>query len=150
MARRPLRAVPLGYAPPALRRLVGARDHDHCRVSGEGAAVGGHRRMLADSNYAADRLRLGQVSGRVLDDRLGELLVGEDVDRSLLEAGGGDLVAQRRRQTVDRRAVEDGDGDVAGLDRDAAAFRLAGQAVLVRLRLAGMVTAVAADQLANA
>jgi hypothetical protein len=89
----------LGYAPPALRRLIGASDHDHCRVSGEGAAVGGNRLMLADSDSVADRLRLGLVSGRVLDDRLGELLVGEDIDRALLEAGGGDLVAQRGRQT---------------------------------------------------
>jgi hypothetical protein len=89
----------LGYAPPALRRLIGPSDHDHCRVSGEGAAVGRNRLMLADSDSAADRLRLGLVSGRVLDDRLGELLVGEDIDRALLEAGGGDLVAQRGRQT---------------------------------------------------
>src|SRR3982074_2359881 len=64
----------LGYALPALRRLVGARDHDHCRVSGEGAAVGGHRLTLAGSDYAADRLRLGQVSGGVLDARFDELL----------------------------------------------------------------------------
>src|SRR5919204_2806345 len=142
MARRRVRAVALGYAPPALRRLVGASDHDHCRVSGEGAAVCGHQLVLADSDYATDRLRLGQVSRRVLDDRLAELLVREDVDRALLEAGGGDLLAQRRRQTVDRRAVEDGNGDVAGLDRGAVAFRLVGQAV------AGIVTA--AGQLRDA
>src|SRR5919198_6061342 len=150
MARRRVRAVALGYAPPALRRLVGASDHDHCRVSGEGAAVCGHQLVLADSDYATDRLRLGQVSRRVLDDRLAELLVRVDVDRALLVAGGGDLVAQRRRQTVDRRAVEDSNGDGAWFDRDAAAVRLARQADVVRLRLAGMVTAVAADQLTDA
>src|ERR671934_1904393 len=132
----------LGYAA-ALRRLVGASDHDHCRVSGEGAAVGGNRLTLADSDSAADRLRLGLVSGRVLDDRLGELLVGEVIDRALLEAGGGDLVAQPGRQMGNHRAVEDGNGDVAGRHRGAVAFRL-----VVRLRVAGVVTAaVVAGQL---
>src|ERR687888_2662594 len=132
-----------GLRAAALRRLVGASDHDHCCVSGEGAGVGGNRLTLADSERAADRLRLGLLSGRVLDDRLGELLVGEVIDRALLEAGGCDLVAQRGRQTGNRRAVEDGNGDVAGLDRGAAAFRLVGQAV-VRLRVAGSVTPIVA------
>src|SRR4051794_12772505 len=127
--------------PPALRRLVGASDHDHCRVSGEGAAAGANRLTLVDSDSAADRLRLGLVSGRVLHDRLGELLVGEVIDRALLEAGGGDLVAQHGRQTGNRRAVENGNGDVAGLDRGAVAFRV---------RVAGVVTAVVAGELADA
>ena len=109
----------------------------------EGAAVGGDRLPLADSGSAADRLRLGLVSGRVLDDRLGELLVGVVIDRALLEPGGGDLVAQRGRQTGNRRAVQDGNGDVAGLDRGAAALRLV---VAVRPRAAGTVTAVVAAQ----
>src|ERR671925_1772476 len=159
MARRPVRVWPcvsptrmaLGYAPPALRRLVGASDHDHCRVSGEGAAIGGNRLTPADADRAADRLRLGLVSWRVLDDRLGELLVREVIDRALLEAGGGDLVAQRGRQTGNRRAVEDGNGDVAGLDRGAVAFRLVGQTVVVvRLRVAGIAAAVVAGQLGDA
>src|SRR5205807_7390425 len=76
----------------ALRRLVGPSDHDHRRVSGEGAAAGGNRLTPADSESAAHRLRLGLASGRVLDDGLGELLVGEVIDRALLEAGGGDPV----------------------------------------------------------
>src|SRR3954447_23947226 len=75
--------------PWALRRLVGAGDHDHRRAFGERAAVGGNRLTPADPDLAADRLRLGLVSGRVLDDRLGELLVGEDIDRPFPEAGGG-------------------------------------------------------------
>src|SRR5918994_4452962 len=99
-----------GYALPALRRQVGAGDHDHRRVSSEGAAVGGNRLMLTDSDRTADRLRRGLVSGRVLDDRLGERLVGEVVDRALLEAGGGDLVTQHGRHTGNRRAVEAGNG----------------------------------------
>src|SRR3954453_1724532 len=86
-------------ALPVLGRLVGAGDHDHRRVSGERAGVGGNRLELADSESAADRLRVGLASGRVLDDRLGELLVGVVIDRALLEAGTGDLVAQRGRQT---------------------------------------------------
>jgi hypothetical protein len=53
------------------------------------------------------------VAGRVLDDRLAELLIKDDVDRAAAIAGGGDLVAQRRRQAVGRRAVQDGDGDGA-------------------------------------
>lgn len=56
------------------------------------------------------------------------------------EAGGGNLVAQRGRQTGDRRAVEDGNGDVAGLDRGA----------VVRMRVGGIVTAVVTDQLGDA
>src|SRR5919198_4086834 len=149
MARRPVRVWPcvsptrmaLGHAPPALWRLVGASDHDHCRVSGEGAAVVGNRLTLADSDSEADRLRLGLVSGRVLDDRLGELLVGEVIDRALLEAGGGDLVAQRGRQTRNRRGVENGNGDVAGVDGGAVAFRLG-----ARLRVAGLVAALVAGE----
>src|SRR5947208_13996529 len=80
--------------PPALRRLVGAGDHDDCRVSSQGAAVDRDRLELADSESAADRLRFGLVSGRVLDDRLRELLVGEVIDRALLEAGGRVPLAQ--------------------------------------------------------
>ena len=111
----------------------------------QGAAVGGDRRTLGDAEAAADRLRLGLAPGRVLDDRRGELLVGVGVDHALLEADGGDLVAQRGRQTGNRRAVEDGNGDVAGLDRGAFALRLG-----VRPRVAGTLTAVVTDQLGDA
>ena len=88
-----------------LRRLVGAGDDDDGRVWSEGAGLGGDRLTPDDPESAADRLRLGLTSGRVVDDRLGELLIGVVVDRAnpgLARRGSGARPAHSRSCSMSR------------------------------------------------